>query len=140
MTDTPSDIRDLFARFERASADLDTAALEEVFAEQFLNCDPNGASPVSRDALLQALPVRERLFATAGLGAARLASLDAEELDERHVLARTAWAVPDRSGQEVVRLQTTFLVRRTQSGPRVILYLNHLDIAQLLASRARPEP
>lgn len=139
MTDIPSDIRDLFARFERASADLDAAALEEVFAEHFLSCDPSGATPVSRDVLLRALPMRQQLFASAGLGPARLVRLDADELDERHVLTRTAWAVPDRSGQDAVQLETTFLVRRTDSGPRVVLYLNHVDIAQVVASRRGPE-
>jgi hypothetical protein len=139
MTDTPSDIHELFTRFERASADLDTASLEQVFAEQFLNCDPNGAAPVSREALFQALPMRERLFASAGLGAARLVRLSADELDEHYVLARTAWALRDQSGDDALRLEATFLVRRTDAGPRIVLYLNHLDVARAVASRRDPE-
>ena len=139
MTEPASDIHELFTRFERASADLDTAGLEQVFAEQFLNCDPNGAAPVSREALLQALPMRERLFASAGLGPARLVRLGVDELDEHYVLARTAWTLPDETGDDALGLEATFLVRRTDAGPRIVLYLNHLDIARLVASRSGAE-
>lgn len=139
MTDVPSDIRDLFDLFERAGAELDATGLEQVFAEQFLSCDPNGATPVTRDALARALPMRERLFASAGLGSARLVRLRTEDLDEHYVLARTGWAMPDSTGAEALQLDASFLVRRTQAGPRIVLYLNHLDLPRALAARGGSE-
>jgi hypothetical protein len=111
----------------------------ELFADVFLHADPHGAAPVPRHAMLAALPQRERSFAAAGLGRARLDSATETALDDHYVLLRTHWSAPSTvpdGGSGPLALDSTFLLRRDNSRLSVVVHLNHADIAAVLAGRS----
>jgi ketosteroid isomerase-like protein len=128
-------VRSFFDAFSAASDELDTAALGGLFADPFLAADPAGAQPVPRELFLKALPRRAELFGAAGIGWVVLDDVAHEALDDTYVLARTTWrAKRAADGGEPVRLASTFLLRREGDGLRVVLYLNHQDLATVLSS------
>jgi ketosteroid isomerase-like protein len=128
-------VRSFFDAFSAASDELDTAALGGLFADPFLAADPAGAQPVPRELFLKALPRRAELFGAAGIGRVVLDDVAHEALDDTYVLARTTWrAERAADGREPVRLASTFLLRREGDGLRVVLYLNHQDLAKVLSS------
>jgi ketosteroid isomerase-like protein len=129
-------VRGFFDRFTEASDALDVAALGELFDETFLAADPDGVRPVPKALFLQALPRRAELFAAAGIARMTLADLEHQALDDTYVLARTGWR-GERTGDggtEPVRLASSFLLRRDGERLRVVLYLNHQDLRQVLSS------
>jgi hypothetical protein len=146
------DVRSFFERYQQATDSLDSAAVAESFQDFFLNLDPGSATPVSRDALIKALPGRGQLFASIGATGADLATIAESPLDEQHTLVTTTWTVrfgaaagpgaPSGSGAAVqaarpLTLRSTFLLRREAGGPwRIVVYLNHQDIVGMIRDRA----
>jgi hypothetical protein len=140
------DVRSFFERFQQASDSLDTDVFGEVFHDFFLSLDPGSAHSVSRDALLAALPARGQLLASIGASGADLATIAESPLDDQHTLVSTTWAVrfeavgesgPGERRPEPLTLLSTFLLRRDAGGPwRIVVYLNHQDIAGMIRDRA----
>ncbi|WP_141714707.1 hypothetical protein [Micromonospora mirobrigensis] len=104
---------------------LDPDALSRGFTDPFLAADPTGARPVPRAAFLRALPKRADAFTTAGIGAARLVSVDHQRLDDHYLLVRTEWSAPRLDGEGDVPLASTFLLYDDGTDLRAVLYLNH---------------
>lgn len=127
-----TDVRALFEVLGTA-ADERGAAL---FAETFLSLDPMSASVVTNEQLRAALPRRSAMFAAAGVRAIRLEHLDARPLDELHQLVTTWWATElEDVDAEPLTLRSTYLVRLVDGSWRIVLYLNHNDMAAELARR-----
>ncbi|WP_322781039.1 nuclear transport factor 2 family protein [Frankia sp. Cas4] len=132
-------VESFFARFEHASRMLDTAALSDMFAEEFLSLDPSHATCVTREDFVRTLPLRERLFASVGATGTTLTGLSETSLDGLHTLVETTWSVQfdanHIAGGELT-LSSAFLLRRYDDRWRVVAYLNHHDIVSVLAARA----
>ena len=124
-------IGQFFADFERASADQAWDRYGSMFLPTFLNLDPDTAAAVARDDLIAFLPHRKGLFERAGATGTTLTDLEIETLDERHVLARTTWAVQFNEQHHPVVLRSTFTLRR-EDGWRIAVYLNHESLLELL--------
>ena len=116
-----------FDAFAAASDQLDLDRLAELFAETFLAADPAGVQ-----AVLRALPRRAELVAAAGITRVVLADLQHHALDDAYVLARTDWRAERTGASTPVRLSSTFLLRRDGDRLRVVVYLNHQDLARVL--------
>jgi hypothetical protein len=137
-TSQDSEVREFFARFESASESLDNDTLGACFAEVFMAADPTGAQPVPLAGFLSVLPRRKELFATAGIGPVTLTDLTHNDLDEHYVLVHTTWTADRRDatkGAGSVALLSSYILRRSSDGLRIVFYLNHKDLADLL----RPE-
>jgi|SRR5215831_2104122 len=132
------DVRRFFERYGQASDGLNLQAVGASFADVFLSLDPNSVSVVTREQLLVVLPRRQQLLAAiSGIGA-NLTDFDEKVLDERHTLARTSWQVrfdAEHEDGEPLALHSSFLLRLEEDGWRIVLYLNHQDIAALVAAR-----
>ncbi|WP_019926070.1 hypothetical protein [Nocardia sp. BMG111209] len=126
------DLAAFLTAFESSSATPESDQGEQ-FAEQFVTADPNRAIVVTREALVGSLPMRRRLFESAGLGHAVCVASAQLDLDEHHALVTTDWDTP-RAGAEPIRLESTYLIRRDDEGPRILVYLNHRDIVAVLGA------
>jgi hypothetical protein len=129
-----ADVRELFEALGAAGDDDAGAAL---FADTFLSLDPKSASMVTNEQLRAALPHRSAMFAAAGVRATRLEHLETRPLDDLHQLVSTCWATElDDADAEPLTLRSTYLVRLVDGAWRIVVYLNHDDIAAELARRA----
>ncbi|WP_131748908.1 hypothetical protein [Frankia sp. Cppng1_Ct_nod] len=127
-----SDIREFLTEFERRGAEPESDSGEQ-FADQFVVADPNRAMVLAREAFVASLPYRRGMFETAGVGNARCVGAAQLDLDDRHVLVTSDWDA-DRGDEEPLRLESTFLLRREDGGPRILAYLNHRDIVAVLGA------
>jgi hypothetical protein len=125
------DVSAFFKRYGQAGNALDVEVLSKCFLDTFLNLDPSVATPVKREALIAALPMREKLFGSVGAEGLDLTALSETPLDEMHTLVRTTWAArfaPDSHARPLT-LDATFLLRRADGGGwRIAVYLNHHDV------------
>ena len=139
MPDTPEDreVTDFFTTFANASDTLDTDALAVCFAETFMAADPSGTQPVPRAAFLSVLPKRKALFTAAGIANVFLTDLEQRDLDDAYVLARTTWTAErdgSRTREDPVTLLSTFILHRTTDGLRIVFYLNHKNLDEVLSA------
>lgn len=131
----PSDL-DLESQLEAVLTTMATDATASVFYERFFSLDPTSVSLLSRDELAAALPMRQQLFATIGATGTHLRSLEVSELDTHHVVATTTWDVEfaDPAAEQLV-LESSFLLRRAGESWSILAYINHRDIAAVIAER-----
>lgn len=127
-----ADVREFLTEFERRGIESDSDSGDQ-FSEQFLTTDPQQVFVLSRDALVASLPHRRRMFAQAGVGSARCVATSQLDLDDQHVLVTSDWDA-ERAGKDPIRLESPFLLRRTQEGLRILAYINHRDVVAVLAS------
>jgi hypothetical protein len=136
MPTVSPDVEAFFAEFERAGNVLDLTSIEAQYAPFFLSADPNGTQPVPRDAFLAALPKRREMFASVGGTVSHLTGIRETRLDANYVLVDTDWVMSVGSGGKDIDLSSTFILRKEGNELRIVLYLNHQDVAVLIASRA----
>jgi len=114
--------------FERSrAAGAEAAAL---YAETFLAGGPEGARCIRAEDFARALPLRKQMFERAGCRRTELAGAVETPLDERYSMARTRWRMGfARAGwaEEVVEVESTFLVDFGGEAPRILAYLSHQD-------------
>ena len=135
MTSVRPDVRDFFRRYQRAGEDLDSPALASMFSSVFMSLDPNSATSASPHALLAALPRRKQLFQAIGSDGLELADISETPLDDLHTLVRTSWRLRMRNQapRDPIFLLSTFILRREDEAWRIVLYLNHQDLAKLFS-------
>lgn len=125
-----------FSEFTAASDNEDWDKYGDLFVEQFLNVDPSRCAPLAREDLIAFLPQRRAFVDSVGATGTRLVDVQADNLDDRHVLARTKWEVVFDREHAPVELDTTFLLRHHDRW-RIALYLNHGSLPELLGAAAR---
>ena len=138
MTGVRPEVREFFRHYQSAGDALDTEALANSFCGVFLSLDPNSATAVSAQALLAALPRRKQLFEAIGSDGLELADISETPLDDRHTLVRTSWRLRmrDEAPRDPVFLLSTFILRKEDGAWRIVLYLNHQDLAKLFSELA----
>ena len=138
MTGVRPEVREFFRHYQSAGDALDTEALANSFCGVFLSLDPNSATAVSPQALLAALPRRKQLFEAIGSDGLELADISETPLDDRHTLVRTSWRLRmrDEAPRDPVFLLSTFILRKEDGAWRIVLYLNHQDLAKQFSELA----
>jgi hypothetical protein len=132
---TRPDLRTFFEGFNsRDGADVSASA--DLFYEQFLSLDPNSVTHVTREQLRSVLPMRAKMFESIGAIGNRLRDLDAQPVDDQHVLVRTTWdVVLSDEEAEPFAMHSTYLLRLVDGEWQVLVYLNHQDIGSIIAER-----
>ena len=140
MTRARPGVRAFFRRYERAAEDIDRDELTALFADVFMSLDASSMHALSPQALLAALPRRRQLFEAIGSDGMELAELSETPLDNRHTLVRTSWNLRMRNGtgRDPISLRSTFILRRDDGAWRIVLYLNHQDMAKFFTELAPP--
>ena len=98
-----------------------------------MSLDAGSAATLSPQALLAALPRRKQLFEAIGSDGLELADIGELPLDDLHTLVRTSWNLRMRNQPpgDPVCLRSTFILRKDGQAWRIVLYLNHQDMAKL---------
>jgi hypothetical protein len=130
------DVRDFFERYERVGREPDLEALSSTFAPNFLSLDSRSATALTPQMLIAALSRRKEQFESIGSDGLELDHIEEMPLDDHHTLVRTAWRLCMRGGRPgpPIILRSTFVLRKQGGAWRIVLYLNHQDMAELFAS------
>lgn len=127
-----------FQQYAQQSREDNILALVSHFSDQFVSANPQGAQCVRAADFASALPKRKQLFDRLGCQPATLVSLQETPLDVRYVLAKTTWRLVfarGEAGAEEVLVDSTFLVDTGEKEFKIVLYLAHQDIMQMLRER-----
>lgn len=126
------DIESFVDKYDRAGDDHDVQATA-LFACPFLALDPARAVSLTPEIFAAALPARRAMFDAAGVTAIRRAAASQLRLDDHHVLVSVDWTA-ERPDRDPLRLESTLLLRREPEGPRIVVYLNHHDVREMLSA------
>lgn len=125
--------------FAQKSSEESIPAQVAHFADPFLSADPHGTHCVRVDDFAAALPKRKALFDRLGCKPAALVSLHETQLDPRYVLAKTTWrfefAHANSGEAEQVLADSTFLIDTGEEDFKIVMYMAHQDIMQVLRDR-----
>src|SRR5262245_34211620 len=127
-------LRSFFERMQSASA-ADIADLIAMYAPHVMVAGPTGARVVTAAEMQQAIAKRKQLFASAGHRRTILVGFDERDLSDRYSLVHTEWRWEFHGAGDaptVVALPSTFLVDRSGDAPKILVYLMHHDIGDVL--------
>jgi hypothetical protein len=128
-----------FQLYAQKSSEDDIPALVSQFTDPFISADPHGTHCVRVEDFAAALPRRKFLFDRLGCKPAVLTSLHETQLDARYVLAKTTWrfefARENSRESEEVLADSTFLVDTGEEEFKIVMYMAHQDIMQVLRDR-----
>jgi hypothetical protein len=139
MTHPETAVGRFFQIYAQKSSTDDIPALLSQFTDPFMSADPHGTHCVRVDDFAAALPKRKLLFDGLGCKPATLVSLEETHLDARYVLAKTTWRFDfagANSGEDAqVLADSTFLVDTGEKEFKIVMYMAHQDIMQVLRDR-----
>jgi hypothetical protein len=139
MIDHETAVSRFFQVYAQKSSEDGIPALVSQFTDPFVSADPHGTHCVSVDDFAAALPRRKLLFDRLGCRPAILVSLHETRLDPRYVLAKTTWrfdfARTNLGETEQVLADSTFLIDTGKGEFKIVMYLAHQDILQVLRDR-----
>ncbi len=128
-----------FQLYVQKSSEDNIPALVAQFADPFVSADPHGTRCVRVEDFAAALPKRKSLFDRLGSRPAVLVSLHETQLDARYALAKTTWRFDfahSNSGEtEQVFADSTFLIDTGGDDFKIVMYMAHQDIIQVLRDR-----
>jgi hypothetical protein len=128
-----------FQLYAQKTREDNIPALVSQFVDPFVSADPHGTRCVRLDDFAGALPKRKLLFDRLGCKPAVLVNLHETQLDARYVLAKTTWRFDflraNSSKPEQVFADSTFLVDTGEEEFKIVMYMAHQDIMQVLRNR-----
>lgn len=125
--------------FARNSAEGNLAALVAQFADTFLYAGPQGSQWVRTEDFVLALPKRKETFESFGHKRTELVEVQETWLDDRYTMVRTRWRFifeRESRGSENLETESSFLVDAGAEAFRILAYIPHQDIMQMLAQAA----
>jgi hypothetical protein len=131
-------VEDFVREYARLTDAGDVPALIACFADVFLAGGPQGAQAVRASDFAIALPKRYQMFEKMGCRRTELMGVEEQRLDARYVSARTRWRLTfEREGSEAVpiEVESTYLVDAGVEPFRIVVYLAHQDIMEVLKQR-----
>ena len=148
MLKTETPVSRFLALYSRETAEDNLQAVVSHFAETFLFAGPSGAQPIRASDFAAALPKRKALFDELGSQPSQLTAIHETPLDSRYVLARTTWRFsfqPANTPNQQFDTESTFLIDTGLAGTlesdfKILLYLPHRDIMQILRDRGILKP
>jgi hypothetical protein len=135
---TTSPIAHFFDSFARQSNGDNIQSQVAQFADTFLAAGPQGAKCVHSSDFGPALLKRKQYFDGLGCQPSTLVSINETPLDARYVLVRTQWRMTftrPAADPEPVLADSTFIVDTASEAFKIVLYLAHQDILQILKDR-----
>jgi len=124
--------------YEQNTVNPDPDVVVTQFADTFIAGGPSGAMVVPAALFAERLPARKRRFQEAGLQSTELRARRDRRIGDRYVLVETEWTmnfVPEGKPATSLTVTSSFLIDMGGSEPRILAYLAHQDIFQMMQER-----
>jgi hypothetical protein len=124
-----SDVKQFFDRYAAASLSGEPARTAELYAPRFIAAAPSGSGVYSNDdGFLEWLRSLDEFNRKTGMRSMTVEAVDENRLSRTHALATVHWSAKfEKTGDEPVRFEITYLLERTEPGWKVLAYVSHKD-------------
>ena len=133
MAEASGVVTEFFEEYASAANSTDPAFFATAYSETFMFAGPATVQAVKRDDFLKVVPKRRAFFATVGLAATTVSSIDESPLDEHHLLVRVHWTFRferNPAGPIVEEGAATYVLRRQDSQLQIVFQLDHQDLTR----------
>jgi ketosteroid isomerase-like protein len=124
-------VKAFFERFERANLSSDVPSIGNLYADTFLFAGPNGVQAVKKEDFLRVIPKMKTHFASLGLVARELQSVESSAIDPHYLLAKTAWRMTVQKSGDRTQIDAfaTYILQRTADSLTIVVQIDHQDLA-----------
>jgi hypothetical protein len=121
-------LEDFFRRYADVSLGAEPERLAEFYEGSFLAAGPKGGEAFRNDkAFLSWLREVSSFNARTGMVALAVGDIDQKTVSADYSLATVEWAATFRQRDEPIRFRISYLLRLTESRPRIAAYISHED-------------
>ena len=125
-SNTAARIRSFFASYNDAFSTLDTAGIIDHFHfPAQISTENDGYVFNTRQDMVDDMRGFVRFYADQGFEKVVLADLRVQELSPAFVLAHVHWHLKHKDGSDLVRVNSTYVLRMTEARPAIIAILGH---------------
>ncbi|MFP5226448.1 MAG: hypothetical protein ACLGXA_02380 [Acidobacteriota bacterium] len=127
--------------YEKNTTNVDPAKVVSQFADSFLAAGPAGSIILPAAAFAQTLPARKQTFKDAGHQSSQLIARRDTRIGDRYVLVYTQWEMdfaPEGAHPFRLLAASSFLIDMGGADPKILAYLAHQDVFELMKQRAVP--
>lgn len=131
-------VASFFQKFAASSNSKDTPSEISHFADVFVAAGPSGSAVVKVEDFAKGLPKRRQLLEASGHVHTSLKSFDVTASTDRHVVVNNTWEMDfatQTHGQVTIPVSATFTIDMAADTPKLLVYLAHQDILQILRDR-----
>jgi hypothetical protein len=123
------EIRQFFDRYGAAALSGEPRRTAELYASRFIAAAPSGSGVYNNDdSFLEWLRSLDEFNRKTGMRSMTVEAVDEKRLSQTHALATVQWnAKFEKTGDEPVRFETTYLLERSEPGWKVLTYVSHKD-------------
>jgi hypothetical protein len=128
-------VKDFFARYERANSLSDAEAIGALYADAFMFGGPNGVQVIHRDDFLKVVPKRKAYFSSMGLTETVLNSVEVQSLSSKYLQAKVTWRMTlrDESGSRNLDAIATYVLMLAHGDELSIVFqVDHQDLATVI--------
>jgi hypothetical protein len=133
MSELHVEVKEFFARFERANAEFDVQKIAALYADVFMFGNPEGVQAVKKEDFVRVLPKRKEFFRSLGLLSSKIDSLEASQLDSKYVLVKAVWQMrfERRTGEPVdSQNSTTYILSAFGDSFQIVFQIDHQDLTK----------
>ncbi len=116
---------DFLREFDAASRSADGERSAALFSDSFMAAGADGVRVLTPSDLVKAIAMRRGMLEKSGVGPAAFVGFEERDLDAHYVMVTGTWQWDVRSPQSApvsIALASTFILRRTPAGLRIVFY------------------
>ncbi|HXL55551.1 MAG TPA: DUF4440 domain-containing protein [Chitinophagaceae bacterium] len=118
----------LFNEYERAFNKLDIRKNAEFFADTFISAGPKGTIAQNKNDFLQKAEQASEFYKSIGQTSAKILSKKLLPISDQYTMVTLHWGVTfQKTGNELIEFDVTYLVQETGNEPKIILFIAHQD-------------
>ena len=127
MIKDPS-IKKLFEEYEKAFSRLDIKKNAEFFTDAFISAGPRGIIAQSKTEFLTKAKQASDFYKSVGQESAKIISADEMPVSDNYSLVKVHWGAKfKKTGDKLIEFDVSYLVQKTGSEPKIILFIAHQD-------------
>src|SRR5690606_8329748 len=132
-------LTEFFRHYARASLGGEPERLAEFYEGSFLAAGPRGGAAFNNDAsFLEWLRTVHAFNLEKGMRTLEVVDVAETPLSDDYILARVTWAATfQKTGEQPIEFGISYILRRTDDGPRVAAYIAHEDQEEVMKAYRR---
>jgi hypothetical protein len=134
-------VREFFARYEKANAEFEVAEIASLYADVFLFGGPQGVQSIKKDDFVKLLPRRKDFFKSVGLASSKVERIEVSALDSSYILAKVFWKMQiERTDKAPAEIETsaTYLLWNSANSFQIVFQIDHQDLAKKIQAIKGP--
>jgi hypothetical protein len=123
----------LFSTYEKAFDKLDMKSIAQYYPDTFISAGPKGAMVQNKKGFESWAEQASEMYRSIGQNSGRIISKKITPISNEYCIVTVQWgATYEKTGDEVIEFDVSYIVQDTDSEPKIILFITHQDEAETM--------